>query len=71
MHCLYLRELLDNNVLYAMIWQDTRDMLADGLTKGAIERDALHLAMNGLVEVKHEFKFWRAKHLLRTQATQP
>ena len=67
MHCLYLRELLDNNVLHALVWQDTRDMLADGLTKGVIERDALHHAMNGLIEVKHEFKFWRAKHLLKAQ----
>jgi hypothetical protein len=66
-HCLYVRELLDNNVLYALVWQDTRDMLADGLTKGAVERKALHDAMAGKIEVMHRdtTKFWRAKHLSR------
>ncbi len=64
-HCLYLRELLNNSVLFALVWQDTRDMLADGLTKGAVERTALHDAMNGYLKILHECKFWRPKHLLR------
>ena len=64
-HCLYLRELLDNNVLFALIWQDTRDMLADGLTKGSVDRKALHDAMDGVVHVLHECKPWRPKHLTR------
>ena len=61
-HCLYLRELLDNGVLEALIWQDTRDMLADGLTKGSVDRKALHDVMNGLVTVNHECKPWVPKH---------
>ena len=66
-HCLYLRELLDHNVLHALIWQDTRDMIADGLTKGAVERTALHAAMDGMAMVAHQdsCKFWRPKHLLK------
>jgi len=64
-HCLYLRELLDNNILTALVWLDTRDMLADGLTKGAVERLALHQAMGGQVVLNHasDAKLWRPKHL--------
>jgi len=71
-HCLYLRELLDHNVLHALIWQDTRDMIADGLTKGAVERDALHAAMEGVAKVAHQdsCKFWRPKHLIKRTAVQ-
>ena len=65
-HCLYLRELLDNNVIWALIWQDTRDMLADGLTKGSVDRKAIHDCMDGLIEIKHECKPWRPKHLERS-----
>ena len=64
-HCLYLRELLDHDVLQALIWQDTRDMLADGLTKGAVDRKALHDAMDGVISINHECKLWRPKHLLK------
>ncbi len=64
-HCLYLRELLDNNVIWALIWQDTRDMLADGLTKGSGDRKAIHDCMEGTIEIHHECKPWRPKHLER------
>jgi hypothetical protein len=66
-HCLYIRELLDYAVLHALIWQDTRDMLADGLTKGVVDRQALHDAMDGLIKIHHECKFWRPKHLTRSK----
>ncbi len=54
----YLRELLDNDVLKAQIWSDTRDMLADGLTKDSIDRDAMHRMLEGIVDMKHECKWW-------------
>ena len=63
-HCLYLRELLDDGVLSALIWQDTRDMIADGLTKGAVDRQGLHDVMDGVVKVLHECKPWQPKHLV-------
>ena len=53
-HLQYLRELLDHQVLNAFWWVDTRDMLADGLTKGAIDRAALHLAMGGSIAMSAE-----------------
>ena len=37
-HVQYLRELLDTKVLASLSWCDTRDMLADGLTKGKVDR---------------------------------
>ena len=39
-HVQYLRELLDKDVLQQIVWIDTRDMYADGLTKGAVQRTA-------------------------------
>ena len=44
-HVQYLRELLDFCILKAIIWIDTRDMLADGLNKGAVSRKALLKAL--------------------------
>ena len=62
-HLLYLRELLDHGVLHALIWVDTRDMLADGLTKGSIDRTLIHSLMEGSVISTHEMKCWRPKRL--------
>ena len=58
-HLLFLRELLDKGILEALGWCDTRDMLADGMTKGAVDRDALHNVMEGEVSVKYPLKLWR------------
>ena len=62
-HLLWLRELLDCNVLHAFVWVDTRDMIADGMTKGAIDREDIHKVMDGTVQLIKECKFWRPKHL--------
>ena len=64
-HCLYLRELLDNDVLFALIWLDTRDMTSDGFTKGSVDRKALHDLMDGQVNFQHACKAFRAKHLIK------
>ena len=64
-HCLYLRELLDNDVLFALIWLDTRDMTSDGFTKGAVDRKALHDLMDGQINFQHACKAFRAKHLIK------
>ena len=47
-HTQYTRELLGTKVLEAPVWLDTRDMVADGLTKGSVDRDALHTCMNSI-----------------------
>ena len=53
--------MLNSLVLKGLAWLDTRDMLADGLTKGSIDRDSLHAAMSGNIEMKHEIKIYEAK----------
>ena len=60
-HVQYLRECLDNRALDALFWSDTRDMIADGLTKGSCERELLHLAMQGMCRMLHKFEAWRPK----------
>jgi len=61
-HIQFIRETLDNKVLQAIVWLDTRDMIADGLTKGTVERDLLHLLMSGKVQIMHECKLWASKY---------
>ena len=51
-----IRALLQLKVIEAIQWCDTRDMTADGHTKGCIERD-LHLeVMSGHQAYKHDVK---------------
>ena len=60
-HCLYLRQLLNDAVLRAIAWVDTRDMHADGCTKGSIDRDALRAIMDGKVSMDQEGKIFTPK----------
>ena len=60
-HLHFIRELLDNGVLKAMAWIDTRDMIADGMTKGAVEREALQTAMDGIIKMSHEYELWQSQ----------
>ena len=60
-HVQFLRELLDHGVLAAIVWLDTRDMLSDGLTKGAVDRDALLKILEGYATFMHEPKVWHPK----------
>jgi len=60
-HVQYLRELLDSRVLTAICWTDTRDMVADGATKGSIDRKQVHTCLSGTSEINLEIKLWQAK----------
>ena len=60
LHVQYIRELLDTHVLDALLWLDTRDMMADGLTKGSVEREALHAVMRGEWTLEHACRCWTA-----------
>ena len=44
LHLLAIRDTLVAGILQQLFWADTRDMLADGLTKGSVNRAALQLA---------------------------
>ncbi|CAK0808244.1 unnamed protein product, partial [Prorocentrum cordatum] len=46
LHVLSLRERLQSGTLRRLFWTDTRDMLADGLTKGSVPRDQLIAVSN-------------------------
>ena len=63
-HVQFLRELLNYGVLAAIVWLDTRDMCSDGLTKGAVHRDALLRILEGYQAIRHEPKVWRPKTVL-------
>ena len=41
-HVLWLREMHSKGLVTDIVWTDTRDMYADGLTKGIIKREALY-----------------------------
>ena len=64
MHVQYVRELLDNGILKAIAWTDTRDMSADGLANGSVDRELLHLCMGGISRIQHEIKLRQPKSKL-------
>jgi len=43
-HVQWIQELIKDNILDALVWCDTRDMISDALTKGSIPREHLRLA---------------------------
>ena len=59
-HVKALRHQFATCQIAALIWLDTRDMLADGLTKGKIDRQALIKALNsGKWFVEHPSEIWQ------------
>ena len=57
LHLIAIRNRLERGVIRALWWCDTRDMLADALTKGGIDRTQLIRCMcEGKLEVNHEVK---------------
>ena len=65
---LWLREQLDSKALNALVWTDTRNMLADGLTKGNLDRADLRRAMAGEYQSQHEIKTFSSKSQLAIKA---
>ena len=55
-HVAWLKQMLSLRLLTSIGWVDTRDMCADGLTKGKIDRAALLECMKGTFERKHAVK---------------
>jgi chaperone required for assembly of F1-ATPase len=55
-HVCWLRELLQLRLIEVLQWCDTRDMTADGHTKGCIDRQTLLEVMKGHQSYKHEVK---------------
>ena len=55
-HVAWLRELLDLGIIEKLCWCDTRDMTADGHTKGSIDREPLIRLMKGYQTFSYETK---------------
>jgi hypothetical protein len=49
----WLREQVQRGSIKYLVWMDTRDMAADGLTKGSCERELLHAIMSGKLLVRN------------------
>ena len=58
-HLAYLREKLECGLIHAYNWVDTRDMIADGLTKGSADRSALSAIMDGRYKLQHAVHEYR------------
>ena len=60
LHALALREHLDSGQVTRINWIDTRDLVADALNKGSIDRGALRdFFERGVWKLNHERKHWR------------
>ncbi len=58
LHLLSLRDRLASGTVRRFFWCDTRDMLADGLTKGGVERTLLIAASEqGTFKMQHDTAF--------------
>jgi hypothetical protein len=66
-HIQYLRELLDKGILTHLSWLDTRDMIADGLTKGSIDRKDVRTVMEGRWTIIQKAVSWRSKVAARKE----
>jgi len=55
-HISWIRELLQLKLLHSIQWCDTRDMVADGHTKGSIDREMLLKLMKGQQSYAHAVK---------------
>ena len=56
-HALKLKEVLALRIVHRLLWIDTRDMLADGLNKGIVSRDAIRMACStGIWKIASDFQ---------------
>ena len=55
-HVSWIRELMQLGLIRALQWCDTRDMTADGHTKGCIDRKLLLQVMSGSLTMDHPVK---------------
>ena len=52
----------------ALNWSDTRDMTADGHTKGCIDRSALHEVASGVLKSTYEGKILSPRVIMKETA---
>ena len=61
-----VRAQLDSSQLWCICWVDTRSMAADGLTKGTVDRQALHDILNGIWQLNLPLKVRRSPMAARS-----
>ena len=69
-HVAWLRQLLDRGLIWEVQWCDTRDMTADGHTKGSIDRDLLFQVMDGKQSFTYAVKRYKPLRPGRAEAMQ-
>ena len=56
LNLLWIADHIRTGLLKSLSWSDTRDMIADGLTKGLIDRALLHRACDGYRTHAHDIE---------------
>ena len=57
LHLIAIRDRIERQMISKIFWTDTRDMLADALTKGGIDRASIRSAMDrGIHKINHPVK---------------
>ena len=68
-HVQWLQELTRTRVLDAAVWVDTRDMIADGMTKGAVPRSVIRETQEtGCWQLAHDWRRYPAADDTTTKA---
>ena len=68
-HVQWLQELTRHRVLDAVFWVDTRDMIADGMTKGSVPRSIIRDAQEkGQWALAHEWRRYPPDEQTKTRA---
>ena len=60
-HISWIKQLTTSKIITILGWVDTRDMIADGMTKGSIDRSQLINAMKGFVRRLHPAEFMKTR----------
>ena len=70
-HVQWLQELTRTRVLDAAFWVDTRDMIADGMTKGSVARNIIRDAQEtGQWRLEHDWRRYPADERTKTKAAE-
>ena len=67
-HVFWLKDLLKRHVLTSVTWLDTRDMSADGHTKGCIDRAAILAVMSGELSIQYESQTYACPFVLPSRS---
>ena len=59
LHLIAVRDRLTRGLIRSISWTDTRDMVADALTKGGVDRTLSTQVMNGQLTIHHPLQTQR------------